>query len=376
MAFVVATFGWGIGFYGPAIYLPTLHQSRGWPVSTISVAITAHFLTSAALVAWLPKACRRLGVGRVILAGALLSALGAVAWANVRQPWHLVPAFLLSGGGWAATSGTALNEMVAPWFDDDRPKAISTAFNGASVGGIVFVPLWTALISAVGLSSAALVLGSTMIILVCPLALRFLPTSSTAGTSAGQAAVSRLQLARSRQFLTISLAFALGLFAQIGLFAHLVSRLAPALGQSFAAGAISLTTLCAILGRTLFGWLIGDRDRRSAAAVSLSIQAMGSLLLAYGSGFPSLVLGCVLFGLGVGNLTSLPPLIAQREFSTVDAPTVVALVTSINQAVFAFAPAIFGALRETTDNYTFAFLFAGVLQIVAATVILGGRRFS
>jgi predicted MFS family arabinose efflux permease len=220
------------------------------------------------------------------------------------------------------------------------------------------------------------VLGSTMIILVCPLALRFLPTSSTAGTSAGQAAVSRLQLARSRQFLTISLAFALGLFAQIGLFAHLVSRLAPALGQSFAAGAISLTTLCAILGRTLFGWLIGDRDRRSAAAVSLSIQAMGSLLLAYGSGFPSLVLGCVLFGLGVGNLTSLPPLIAQREFSTVDAPTVVALVTSINQAVFAFAPAIFGALRETTDNYTFAFLFAGVLQIVAATVILGGRRFS
>ena len=59
-----------------------------------------------------------------------------VAWANAQQPWHLVPALLLSGAGWAAMSGAALNAIVAPWFDRDRPKAISMAFNGASVGGV------------------------------------------------------------------------------------------------------------------------------------------------------------------------------------------------------------------------------------------------
>ncbi len=51
--------------------------------------------------------------------------------------------------------------------------------------------------------------------------------------------------------------------------------------------------------------------------------------------------------LGVGNLISLPPLIAQREFRPADVVTVVALVTAINQAVFAFAPAIFGGLRDS-----------------------------
>jgi hypothetical protein len=73
----------------------------------------------------------------------------------------------------------------------------------------------------------------------------------------------------------------------------------------------------------------------------------------------------MLFGLGVGNLVSLPPLIAQSEFRPADVGTVVALVTAINQAVFALAPAIFGALRDYTGNYVVAFLMAAAAQVVA-----------
>ena len=113
-----------------------------------------------------------------------------------------------------------------------------------------------------------------------------------------------------------------------------------------AALAISLVTLCAVLGRSALGWLLGERDRRLAAAANLLMQMAGSLLLAFGDGMVPLAAGCVLFGLGVGNITSLPPLIAQREFRPTDVGMVVALVIAINQAVFAFAPAIFGALRD------------------------------
>ena len=114
--------------------------------------------------------------------------------------------------------------------------------------------------------------------------------------------------------MTISAAFALGLFAQIGLFAHLIARLEPDFGAGLVAAAISLVTLCAVVGRTLLGWLLGERDRRFAGAANLLMQAIGSLLLAFGEGMVPLAAGWVLFGLGVGNLTSLPPLIAQREF--------------------------------------------------------------
>jgi hypothetical protein len=54
VAFVVAVFGWGLGFYGPAVYLPTLHATRGWSIAVLSTAITVHYLLSAALIAGLP----------------------------------------------------------------------------------------------------------------------------------------------------------------------------------------------------------------------------------------------------------------------------------------------------------------------------------
>ena len=67
-------------------------------------------------------------------------------------------------------------------------------------------------------------------------------------------------------FITISAAFALGLFAQIGLFAHLIVRLTPDFGAVIGAASISVITLCAILGRTVLAWLLGEHDRRLAMA--------------------------------------------------------------------------------------------------------------
>jgi predicted MFS family arabinose efflux permease len=375
-AFVVAMFGFGVGFYGPAVYLPALHQARGWPISTISMAITVHYVVGALLIACLPEIYRRFGVCRVTVAGAVLAGAGAIAWANAQQAWQLVPALLLSGAGWSAMSGAALNAIVAPWFEADRPKAISTAFNGASIGGLLLTPLWTALIASVGLSSAAFAVAGATVGIVCPLAWRYLRREPAAAARPAEPPSSRRALLRQPRFVTISAAFALGLFAQLGLFAHLMARLEPDFGAAMAALAISLVTLCAVLGRSALAWLLGERDRRLAAAANLLMQTVGSLLLAVGDGVVPLTAGCVLFGLGVGNLTSLPPLIAQREFRPADVGTVVALVIAINQAIFAFAPAILGALRDYTGSYAAAFLTAAAAQVVAAAVIVYGRRFT
>jgi cyanate permease len=119
--------------------------------------------------------------------------------------------------------------------------------------------------------------------------------------------------------------------------------------------------------------VLGDADRRLVAACNLAIQACGVLLLAVGQTTIPLALGCVLFGLGIGNLLTPPPLIAQREFRAADVPQVVALVTAINQAVFAFAPTVIGLLRDATGNYTLAFALAAAVQLVAGAVVMRGR---
>src|SRR5215510_3653724 len=182
-AFVVAVFGFGVGFYGPGIYLVALHRSHGWPIATISLAITAHFLTGALLVTLLPDVYRRFGAAAATVSGAALAAAGAIAWTEAREVWQLVPALLLSGAGWSAMSGAALNLIVAPWFERDRAWAISTAFNGASIGGLLFAPLWTALIAHAGLEAAGAMVAFATVTVVCPLAWVFLRREPSATTS-------------------------------------------------------------------------------------------------------------------------------------------------------------------------------------------------
>ena len=379
-------FAWGIGFYGPSVFLQSLHQTRGWPISQISMAITAHFLLSAIAIVYLPEIHRRLGIAKTTFLGAVLTAVGLILWSGAREPWQLFAAAIPSGAGWAMTSGAALNAIVARWFDRDRPIAIALAFNGASIGGVLFVPMWVWLIRSVGFPSAALLVGGCMVAMVAYLCVRFLAKSpedmglAPDGDASHKAAAkpkprrTRIEIVRSWRFITISAGFSLGLFAQIGLLAHLVARLAPELGIEQAGLLVSLATVCAVIGRTAAGKWIGEHDRRFAAAANFAVQIGGVLLLSFGSGSVGLTLGCVLFGLGIGNLTSLPPLIVQKEFEREDVATAVALIIAINQGVFAFAPAIIGAMRDTTADYQLPFALIALIQLLAAVIILLGRR--
>jgi MFS family permease len=394
-AFTVAVFAWGVGFYGPSVLLHELHVDRGWLVSAVSLAVTCHFLVSAVIVLRLPAIHRRFGLAAATRAGGLLAGLGVIGWALAPSPGWLFPATFLSGTGWALTSGAAINAIVAPWFDRDRPKALAMAFNGASVGGILFAPLWPVLIAWLGLKATGIVIGTLMAVVLWWVAGAYLRTTpdaerpSTDGetkiarsTAAPAAGAPRAPLAsgvaiwRERRFATLSAAFALGLFAQIGLVAHLFLLLAPALGRFGAGLGVGLATLCAVFGRTALGWLLPpEANRRAAAALNVLVQAAGTiaLLAAAGTSVPLLLVGCILFGLGMGNLVSLPPLIAQLEFRREDVERVVAAVTATNQMIFAFAPAALGMLRDLGGWQGAPLLLALVVQIVAAGLLWSGR---
>ena len=147
-AFVLAVLGWGIGFYGPPVYLQAIQENTGWPVTLISTAVTTHFVIGAVVVANLPTLYMRFGVPVATKAGAISLAIGILGWASATAPWQLFVATLFSGAGWAAMGAAPVNAIVSPWFVRTRPAALSMAYDGASIGGVVFSPLWVAGISA------------------------------------------------------------------------------------------------------------------------------------------------------------------------------------------------------------------------------------
>ncbi len=384
-AFVLAIFAWGIGFYGVGLYIQTLSASRAWPVGWLSAAVTFHFLVSAGLVAVLPDWHRRFGIAAVTRAGALASALGLLGWGWAPHPWLLAPAAALTGVGWALCSGAAINAMLIPWFDRRRPAALAMAYNGASIGGIAMTPFWAWLIAGWGFGTATAVVAVLLLAVAWPLAGLVLgrhpaefgqhPDGEAAARPAPPVAPApardRAALLRDRRFIGLSAAFAIGLFAQMGLVTHLVSLLAPVLGVQGAGFAISLVTVFALLGRTVTGWLLPQGEkRRLAAAATFATQVAGSLALLLGGDQAwLLLLGCALFGIGVGNLLSLPPLIVQAEFPAAEVGRVVALMQAINQALYASAPLGFGLMRDVGSTGA-AIGAALLLQVLAGALVL------
>jgi hypothetical protein len=392
-AFVLATFGWGLGFYGPPVYLHAVQEERHWSVLLVSTAVTVHFLVGALVVANLPTLYRRFGLPSVTKAGAVLLGLGVLGWAMALEPWQLLVATLLSGAGWVAMGAAAVNAIIAPWFVAKRPAALSMAYNGASIGGVVFSPLWVAAIASLGFPTAATVIGVGMVVTIWLLAdLVFSRTPENTGQlpdgerpdapaasipSSARPLPGRL-LWRDLRFVTLAAGMALGLFAQIGLIAHLFSLLVPALGGQVAGILMGLATAAAIAGRTLVGWLMpAGSDRRLVVCASHVVQIAGSvaLILAGGTDVLLLVAGVLLFGAGIGNTTSLPPLIAQVEFAKADVQRVVPLIVAVGQGTYAFAPAAFGALRALSPSEaTLVFVAAAIVQTLAIAAFLAGRR--
>jgi MFS family permease len=392
-AFVLAVCGWGMGFYGPPIYLHAVHAARGWPLALVSTAVTTHFLVGAIIVANLPALYRRFGLANVTKLGGLALAAGVIAWSMATAPWQLLAATVVSGVGWAATGGAAINAIVSPWFVRTRPAALSMAYNGASIGGVVFSPLWVAAIDGLGFPVAAAVVGVVAALTIWVLAELFFsrtpqqmglaPDGDAPGAPVAVRAVkpaSSASLWRDRRFLTLAAGMAIGLFVQAGLIAHLFSLLVPALGAQLAGVAMGAATAAAIAGRTLVGWLMpAGADRRHVACVNYVVQIAGSLafLAAAGTSVPLLLVGVLLFGIGIGNTTSLPPLIAQAEFAEADVGRVVSLIVAISQAAYAFAPATFGLIREfagtKAGGATPFFIAAALIQAVAIVAFLAGR---
>jgi Major Facilitator Superfamily len=395
--FVLAVFGLGMGFHGPAVYLHAVHERTGWPLALISTAVTVHFLAGAVVVANLPALHRRFGIPAVTKAGAILLAVGVFGWASATAPWQLFGATLLSGAGWVTMGVAAINAIVAPWFDRDRPAALAMAYNGGNLGGVFFSPLWAAAIGAIGFPAAALAIGTVMVITMWALADRVFSLTPAQMQSRPDGDVTRTvsiassaakaspgsMLWRDAKFLTLAAGMALGLFAQIGLAVHLFSLLVPVLGATPAGLAMGLVTAMAIAGRTLIGWAMpANADRRLIACASYAVQIAGcvAFVAAAGTSIPLLLLGVVLFGAGFGNGTWLPPLIAQAEFAVGDVPRVVALIVAISQATYAFAPVVFGMVREfATPNAgsgaaPVLSIVAGVVQALAIGTFLAGRR--
>ena len=376
LAFGVGLLVWSLGLFGPAAILPYLHSERGWSVSVISAAITVHFLASALIVSAMPEVHRALGLRLTVIAGAVAVYLGFIAWTLVPAPQFLFLAAIMSGAGLACGSSATVNAIIGSGFTTGRAKALGIALNGAALGGIVLLPLLSLGGRYLGLTWTLALLGAAtlVVLLLMSSALGRLgtgvATSAPAGSAPAAVPMSRRALFRSANFRSLALSFSIAIFVQVGIYSQLINHLRPMFGIDGATFAMTGCILLAITGRSAVAWNIGQANRRHVAALTFLMQAAGVVTLAFATTPVVAIAGCVLFGLGLGNLPLLPPLIAQQEFDEKDFVLVVASASAVNQIILAFGPISLGLLYEASGTYSLPFAIGSVLYLVAAAVVM------
>ena len=377
VCFVVATFGWAFGFYGQSVYLAELHRQHGWPASLISAATTSFYLFGALLVVFVAETVKRFGPRNCLLAGTSAMAVAVILMGQVSQPWQLYLANAVLAVGWAGTSLAMISNTLGLWFDRKRGMAISLALNGASFGGIAGVPLLVIAIGRFGFPHAMMMAAAVMIVLVMPVVLLFVgppPSRASTGPAAVDDASSsseiRARALRDVGFLSVSIAFALVLFAQVGFIVHLIAFLDPVIGRSSATVAIAMLTAMAVVGRVLFSTVIDQLNQRLASALSFVSQALALVVIINFNNDMALIAACAVFGFSVGNLITLPSLIVQREFEARSFGVLISLLTAITQVTYALGPGVIGALRDLSGSYTLPFYGCIALELAAAALVM------
>jgi predicted MFS family arabinose efflux permease len=239
------------------------------------------------------------------------------------------------------------------------------------------VPLLVAMIGYIGFAGAMYAAAGAMLVLLVPVILIVVghPTDRDGRHAAAKAkpqssAQIRAQALRDVGFLTVTIAFALVLFAQVGFIVHLISFLDPVIGRERAAVAVAILTAMAVVGRVLFSMVIDRLDQRLASALSFLSQAAALGVIINLHNDYVLIAACAVFGFSVGNLITLPSLIVQQEFNSSSFGVLISLNTAINQVTYAFGPGLVGLLRDLSGGYALPFYVCIALEVTAAALIM------
>jgi sugar phosphate permease len=381
---IVLTTTSGLGFYNLSVLLDALVRERGFPVALASGATACYFIGSGlggVLAGWLIE---RVDPRIVVIVSAVLSALLLACLGVIHAPVQLYLFYLVYGLCYGCGGIIPNITTIARWFEARRSLAISIASTGLSLGGIVITPASAFLIEHHGIAGAAPWLAVTLIIgVVPPTALIVRPSPEAVGlvpdgavtTPAAGARVAAApratfaQARRSRFFAGVAASYFFVMGAQVGAIAHIYRLAKTGGGADIAAFALALLAAASVCGRLAGGWILLKVPVRAFTLVLFAQQAAALTVLAIARGQGTLLLGVVIFGLAMGNILMMQPLLLAEAFGTQSFGRIYAASNLISVPGVAGGPALLGIAFATTGGYLVPYLGAAAASLLGVAIL-------
>ncbi|MCY0853700.1 MFS transporter [Cupriavidus sp. D39] len=369
-----------------ALVIP-LQNAFGWSRGELQPAISFLFggaVVGAQLVGWFNQ---RWGMRRVtVLSLIALSVTFALMLLMGRSIWwlYLMCALLPIAG--MGTMHITWTHLVNLWFDRNRGLALALMLSGTGLSASLIPSAVTWSVARWGWQAVFLLLALLPLVLVVPLALRWLETPQDRQAASKETVVAQTPASgmayrdamRSARFWTINIALAMVVAAMVTMVSNTVPLLrdkglsAAEASQVFGSFGLSL-----IGGRVLVGYLIDRLWAPGVAAVALIMPALGCLLLsATGANQPgTLALATLLIGIGAGAEFDIAAYLMARYFGMRDYGRLFGVHVALITIAAALAPWLFGLIYTATGSYTTMLAICGTAFLIGPMLLLPLGRY-
>jgi predicted MFS family arabinose efflux permease len=173
----------------------------------------------------------------------------------------------------------------------------------------------------------------------------------------------------SRFFLFATAAFVCFMGAQVGGIAQLAKLGAERVDRATGALAVSVLALASVVARLVGGVVAARVPLVGMTAVLAAGQAAALAALAMAESSSALIVSAAMFGVTVGNLLMLQPLLVAEVFGVRDYPQIFSLNQLVVTVGVAGGPYLLGALHDAS-GYRLAYLVAMAVSLAGSVLLL------
>ena len=366
---------WGILYYAFSVLLVPMQDEFGWSAGAITGAYSLALLISGFLAPTVGRHIDRHGARGIMTAGSILGTLLLLAWSQVDS---LVGFYLVWIGIGIALSGTLYDPAfaaIAPWFRENRGKAmlIITFFGG--LASTVFFPLTGWLEVRYGWREALMILAGILAIgTILPHWFVIRAPHRSESDRRFRPSSSWRSLVQSIWFRRLSLAFFLQSFTSAGVTVHMIAYLIDrGVSPTTAAWTAGLIGAAQTGSRVLVTIFEHKASTVVLTAMMFATQMIAIFMLVAWPSGPTTIAAALLLGIGKGALTLLRPAILLEHYSVHEFGAVNGSLASVLNMATAGAPVITGIAVGWLSGYTWVFGIFAVLSLISAIVLWSTR---
>jgi MFS family permease len=368
---------YGVLYYAFPVLATTISAQTGWSTASATAAFTGALIVSGVVGIPAGRWVDRYGPRMVMSAGSLLAVACLMLIAMAQNLVWFFAAWLLAGIAMAGVFYAPAFTALTRWYGADRVSALTTLTLVAGLASTVFAPLTAQLVHHLGWRATYLVLAAVLAVITVPAHFFGLTLSWSASVSGppqqhgvGGEGEDPAVIARSRMFLTLTVAFTLAGFALYAVAINLISLLVGrGMSLSGAALALGLGGVGQVAGRLGYARLSARTSLRTRTVLVLLLGALTTVALGLLPGPAALLVSAaVLAGAARGIFTLLEATAVSDRWGTHHYGRLTGLISAPITFAQAVAPAAGAALAGVMAGYPAVFVVLSVVTVVATVL--------